>query len=59
MLFRKNLYGLAITLAKAQHYDQDALVDMFRRYADDLYSKGDFDEAMAQYIKTIGRLEPS
>ncbi|OWA50975.1 Vacuolar protein sorting-associated protein 11-like protein [Hypsibius exemplaris] len=59
MLFRKNLYSLAISLAKAQHYDQDALVDMFRQYADHLYSKGDFDEAMSQYIKTIGRLEPS
>ncbi|XP_055330942.1 vacuolar protein sorting-associated protein 11 homolog [Paramacrobiotus metropolitanus] len=59
MLFKKNLYSLAITLAKAQQYDQDALIDMFRQYGDHLYSKGDFDEAMAQYIKTIGRLEPS
>lgn len=59
MLFKKNLYSLAITLAKAQQYDQDAIVDMFRQYGDHLYAKGDFDEAMVQYIKTIGRLEPS
>ena len=35
-LFRKNMYDMAITLAKSQHYS-DGLVDIFRQYGDHLY----------------------
>lgn len=59
MIFRKNLYDVAIRLAKSQQYDPTLMVDIFRKYGDYLYSKGDFDQAMQKYIKTIGRLEPS
>ncbi|XP_077990077.1 vacuolar protein sorting-associated protein 11 homolog [Glandiceps talaboti] len=59
MLFKKNLYVMAISLAKSQHYDYDGLIDIFTQYGDHLYSKGDHDGAIAQYIRTIGRLEPS
>ncbi|XP_074656340.1 vacuolar protein sorting-associated protein 11 homolog [Tubulanus polymorphus] len=59
MLFRKNLYPLAINLAKRQQYDQDGLIDIFRQYGDHLYSKGDHDGAISEYIKTIGKLEAS
>ena len=30
-----------------------------RQYGDHLYSKRDYEGAIAQYMKTIGRLEPS
>ncbi|CAG8703669.1 27714_t:CDS:10 [Gigaspora margarita] len=43
ILFKKNLYLLAINLAHSQKYDDAA----------------DYDNAMAQYILTIGQLEPS
>ncbi|XP_013381879.1 vacuolar protein sorting-associated protein 11 homolog [Lingula anatina] len=59
MLFKKNLYQVAINLAKSQQYDQEGLIDIFRQYGDHLYSKGDHDGAIAQYIKTIGKLEAS
>nr|XP_054754971.1 vacuolar protein sorting-associated protein 11 homolog isoform X1 [Lytechinus pictus] len=59
MLFKKNLYVMAINLARSQHYDYDGLIDIFTQYGDHLYSKGDHDGAIAQYKKTIGRLEPS
>lgn len=59
MLFKKNQYALAISLAKSQQYDEDGLIDIFRQYGDHLYSKGDHDGAIAQYIKTIGKLEAS
>nr|XP_006822187.1 PREDICTED: vacuolar protein sorting-associated protein 11 homolog [Saccoglossus kowalevskii] len=59
MLFKKNLYVMAINLAKSQHYDLDGLIDIFTQYGDHLYSKGDHDGAISQYIRTIGRLEPS
>lgn len=46
-------------MAKCQHYDEDGLVDIFRQYGDHLNSKGDRAGAIEQYIKTIGKLEPS
>lgn len=57
-LFKKNLYPTAINLAKSQSYD-DGLIDIFTQYGDHLYSKNDYDGAIAQYIRTIGKLEPS
>lgn len=59
MLFKKNLYPVAINLAVNQNYDHDSVVDILKRYGDHLYGKGDFDSAMLQYIQTIGKLEPS
>lgn len=59
VLFKKNLYEVAIRMAKSQHYDEDGLVDIFRQYGDHLNSKGDRAGAIEQYIKTIGKLEPS
>ncbi|KAM5132463.1 vacuolar protein sorting-associated protein 11 homolog [Mantella aurantiaca] len=59
MLFKKNLYVMAISLAKSQHLDSDGLSEIFRQYGDHLYNKGDHDGAIQQYIRTIGKLEPS
>ncbi|GFR61248.1 vacuolar protein sorting-associated protein 11-like protein [Elysia marginata] len=59
MLFKKNNYALAISLAKSQQLDQDGLIDIFTQYGDHLYGKGDHDGAIDQYIKTIGKLEAS
>ncbi|XP_064597137.1 vacuolar protein sorting-associated protein 11 homolog [Liolophura sinensis] len=59
MLFKKNMYMLAINLAKSQQYDQEGLIDIFTQYGDHLYGKGDHDGAIDQYIKTIGKLEAS
>ncbi|XP_012139382.1 vacuolar protein sorting 11 isoform X2 [Megachile rotundata] len=59
LLFKKNLYDVSIRIAKNQQYDAEGLVDIFRQYGDHLYSKGDHNGAIEQYIKTIGKLEPS
>lgn len=59
MLFKKNLYQMAISLAKSQQYDYEGLIDIFTQYGDHLNSKGDHDGAIQQYIRTIGHLEPS
>lgn len=59
LLFKKNLYDVAIRIAKSQQYDTDGLVDIFRQYGDHLYGKGDHSGAIEQYVKTIGKLEPS
>ncbi|XP_004241840.1 vacuolar protein-sorting-associated protein 11 homolog [Solanum lycopersicum] len=59
MLFKKNLYTVAINLVQSQQADAAATAEVLRKYGDHLYSKQNFDEAMAQYIHTIGHLEPS
>lgn len=59
MLFKKNLYTVAINLVQSQQADAAATAEVLRKYGDYLYSKQDYDEAMAQYIHTIGHLEPS
>ncbi|OWM75442.1 hypothetical protein CDL15_Pgr021606 [Punica granatum] len=59
LLFKKNLYTVAINLVQSQQADAAATAEVLRKYGDHLYSKQDYDEAMAQYIHTIGHLEPS
>ncbi|XP_057954722.1 vacuolar protein-sorting-associated protein 11 homolog [Malania oleifera] len=59
MLFKKNLYTIAINLVQSQQADAAATAEVLRKYGDHLYGKQDYDEAMAQYIHTIGHLEPS
>ena len=57
----KEVYLLycVLSLAQSQQYDQDGVIDIFRQYGDHLYNKGDHDGAIAQYIKTISKLEAS
>lgn len=59
MLYKKNLYTIAINLVQSQQADAAATAEVLRKYGDHLYGKQDYDEAMAQYIRTIGQLEPS
>ena len=58
LLFRKNLYNVALQLAQ---YDSDKplVADIYRKYGDHLYNKQDYDNAMEQYVLTIGEVEPS
>lgn len=59
LLFKKNLYDIAVRIAKSSQHDAEGLADIFKQYGDHLYGKGDFAGAVDQYIKTIGYLEPS
>ncbi|KNC71842.1 hypothetical protein SARC_15615, partial [Sphaeroforma arctica JP610] len=59
ILFKKNLYPLAINLAVSAHQAEDQIMDIHREYGDHLYNKGDFDGGIEQYVRTIGHLEPS
>jgi Tfp pilus assembly protein PilF len=59
VLYRRNLYTLAISLARSQGINEAGVADIHRRYGDYLYGKGDFDGAMAQFVKTLGHLQPS
>ncbi|CAN0109564.1 unnamed protein product, partial [Discosporangium mesarthrocarpum] len=59
LLFRKNLYPMAISLAYASDHDVSEILGIYRKYGDHLYKKGDFEGAMTQYKHTIGHLDPS
>ncbi|KAF8656769.1 hypothetical protein HU200_060493 [Digitaria exilis] len=59
MLFKKNLYTVAINLVQSQQADPASTAEVLRKYGDHLYGKQEYDEAMSQYIHTIGHLEPS
>lgn len=59
LLFKKSQFSLAVDLAKSYGYDEDEISDITKQYAEQLYKKGEFDASVAQFIKTIGYLEPS
>ncbi|EQC28136.1 hypothetical protein SDRG_14094 [Saprolegnia diclina VS20] len=59
ILFDKNLYPIAISLAFSSNYDLSSIMDIFRMYGDFLYNKGDYDGSLRQYARTIGHVEPS
>ncbi|GET91295.1 hypothetical protein, conserved [Leishmania tarentolae] len=60
LLVSKECYGIAQQLAQTMEGAYPALqLSIRKRYADYLYSKRKFDEAMTQYVGTIGHLESS
>ncbi|KAJ2880784.1 Vacuolar protein sorting-associated protein 11 [Coemansia asiatica] len=59
ILYRQNLYPLAVKMAQNGNYDLASVAGIYKRYGDWLYSKDDFDSAMSQYVQTIGYVEPS
>ncbi|GAA6048078.1 hypothetical protein JCM3770_000180 [Rhodotorula araucariae] len=58
-LFQRNLYTLAISLAQSRGLGADEIAENYRRYGDHLYSKADYEGAMAAYLKTVGTVQAS
>ncbi|EFC37451.1 hypothetical protein NAEGRDRAFT_81916 [Naegleria gruberi] len=59
LLLQKNFYSIAISLVDSEQLDSNYLFEISKQYGDHLYSKKDYDGAMKQFCRTIGRLEPS
>nr|CAG4716293.1 unnamed protein product [Naegleria fowleri] len=59
LLLRKNFYSIAISLVNSEQLDSNYIPEISKQYGDHLYSKKDYDGAMKQFCRTIGRLEPS
>ncbi len=59
MLYRRGLYQVALGLAATQQLDESSVADIHRQYGDHLYTKGNYDGAMQQFVQTIGHLQPS
>lgn len=58
-LYRKNLYTLAGAVARNEGMDDQDIKEIWSRYGDHLYTKGDFEGSIGQFVKTIGYLQPS
>ncbi|GAA6007958.1 hypothetical protein JCM11491_006556 [Sporobolomyces phaffii] len=58
-LYQRSLYTLAISLAKSRGLGQSELGEIYRKYGDHLYSKGDFEGSMSCYLKTVGTVQAS
>jgi hypothetical protein len=56
---RQGRFVMALGLAKNRGVDEIGVAEIHREYGDYLYSKGDGDGAMGQYIQTIGFVRPS
>ena len=59
MVYQRDLYVLAISMAQKYKADPAQQNIIFRRYGDYLYQKGDYDTAMQQYLRAIDNTEPS
>uniref|UniRef100_A0A336K2Y2 Vacuolar protein sorting-associated protein 11 homolog n=1 Tax=Culicoides sonorensis TaxID=179676 RepID=A0A336K2Y2_CULSO len=59
LLYKRNLYDIAVRIAKSQELNNEGLSDIYRQYGDHLYNKSHYTGAVEQFIKTIGYLEPS
>uniref|UniRef100_A0A8R1I1T3 Vacuolar protein sorting-associated protein 11 homolog n=1 Tax=Caenorhabditis japonica TaxID=281687 RepID=A0A8R1I1T3_CAEJA len=59
ILFKKNLFDVAVLIAKNSRDGSDYLKGIHAKYGDYLYGKGDYENAIQQYKDTIGMLEPS
>ncbi|VDM83026.1 unnamed protein product [Strongylus vulgaris] len=59
ILFKKNLFDVAVILAKSSRDGAEHLKSIHAKYGDYLYGKGDFNNAVSEYKETIGMLEPS
>ncbi|KAJ2834233.1 Vacuolar protein sorting-associated protein 11, partial [Coemansia sp. 'formosensis'] len=59
ILYRQNLYPLAVKMAQNGNYDVASVAGIYKKYGDWLYAKDDYDTAMSQYVLTIGYVEPS
>ncbi|KAI0086320.1 hypothetical protein BDY19DRAFT_894941 [Irpex rosettiformis] len=59
LLYRRSWYTLALDLAKTQGLDDASVADIHKQYGNHLYSKGEYDAAIQQFIQTIGYVQPS
>ena len=59
IFYSKNQFDIARDYAIKIQCKEDKLAEISRRYAEYEYSKGDYEIAIKQYIKTINYLEPN
>ena len=59
IFYSKNQFDIAMEYAKRIKCEESKLAEISRRYAEYEYSKGEYEQSIKQYIKTINYLEPN
>ncbi|KAL1234574.1 Vacuolar protein sorting-associated protein [Trichinella spiralis] len=59
ILFRKNLFDLAIKVSERNNVSKRELSNIYQFYGDYFYKKRDYSNALKQYMRTIGTLDTS
>ncbi|KAF4505878.1 hypothetical protein G6O67_007781 [Ophiocordyceps sinensis] len=59
MLYQRNMFPLALELARNSGWDSKQQSFIYRKFGDHLYQKSDYDGAMVQYIRAMDTTEPS
>lgn len=69
VLYKQKLFSLALTIAHSNDLYYNSIVEIHQmfiwaillicRYGDYLYEQGEYDDAVKEYVKTIGVIEPS
>ena len=58
-LLKKGLFVEAQEIAKSANFPGEIIAEICKEHADNLYEKKQYDEALKQFVKTIGYLNPS
>lgn len=58
-MYKRNLYTLALDVARTHGVSGAGVAEIHRLYSDYLYAKGDYDGAMSQAVQTLGFVQPS
>jgi vacuolar protein sorting-associated protein 11 len=59
ILYSRNLHQLAIQFAEKAQLPSPQLNDIIQKYGDYLFSRGEYDSALDQYIRAINTINPS
>ncbi|KAK6539802.1 hypothetical protein TWF694_009992 [Orbilia ellipsospora] len=59
LLYQRDLYPTALKLAQKSAITSTEITQINCRYADFLFSKGDYDNAMQQYVQAVEGTQPS
>ncbi|OAA69812.1 vacuolar protein sorting protein [Cordyceps fumosorosea ARSEF 2679] len=59
MIYQRNMFPLALELARNSGMDSKEQSVIYRKFGDHLYQKADYDGSMVQYIRAIDTTEPS
>lgn len=58
-LLKKGLFAEAQEIARSANFPPEIIAEISKEHADNLYEKKQYDDALQQFVKTIGFLNPS
>lgn len=59
IFYRRSFFDTALEYAKNSNFDNKKISEIYEKYGNHIYNKGDYQKAIEQYIMTINYLDPS